>query len=58
MAGNLNSDGIIWVVGEATGRNNLGVVGQALPESNNLDIQAELDALEARLTASGYLAGF
>lgn len=58
MAGNLNSDSVIWVVGEATGVSGKGVYGTALPvdeDAGATATQAELDVLEARLVASGVL---
>lgn len=58
MAGNINSDSVIWVIGEATGRSGLGVAGTALPvdeDAATTSAQAELDVLEARLVASGIL---
>lgn len=58
MAGNLNSDSVIWVVGEATGQSGLGEYNEALPVANTVApaaTQTELDALEARILASGIL---
>jgi hypothetical protein len=59
MAGNLNSDSVIWVVGEATGVSGKGVYGASIPgdeDAAGAATQAELDVLEARLVASGILA--
>ncbi len=62
MAASLNSDSVIWVVGEATGVSGLGAYGAVIPlnENNNVTAsgtatQTELDALEARILASGIL---
>jgi len=62
MAGSINSDSVIWVAGEATGRDASGATA-AIPTSEDLtasgvslaETQAELDALEARILASGIL---
>ena len=68
MAGNINSPSVIWVAGEATGVDETGTVtsipsditpaGLATAAYVNLSVsgvQAELDALEAQLVASGIL---
>lgn len=64
MAGNLNTDSVIWVAGETTGVSGQGVVGTPIPTNNTtttasgLAILDELNALEAKLTASGILPAF
>lgn len=64
MAGSINSDSVIWVVGDATGVNGkTGRAGATIPVNEDLtasgvslaQTQAELDALETRLAASGIL---
>lgn len=62
MAG-ISDDGVIWVAGEATGVDEHGAYGAAIPTNEDLtasgvsltQTQAELDALEARILASGIL---
>lgn len=62
MAGSLNSDSVIWVAGDSTGKDFAGRT-VAVPKSEDytasgVDILAELNALEAKLTASGILPAF
>lgn len=58
MAGNLDSDSVIWVIGESAGKDGLGDTA-ALPVSEDTSgltaAEAYTDALETRLVASGVL---
>lgn len=47
MAGSLNSDSVIWVVGDTTGKD---IYGETVAIPDN-----ETDTLEAKLAASGIL---
>lgn len=58
MAGNLNSDSVIWVIDATASGINAQGVAAAIPTSNanSADAtQVELDAFEARIVASGVL---
>lgn len=64
MAGNLNSDSVIWVVGDTTGKNALGqsatipldiTASGASGLASQAYVDAAVDVLHDRLVASGIL---
>lgn len=59
MAGSLDTESVLWVVGEATGKTVAGATA-AIPKNEDFTVSGqaildELNFLEAKLTASGVM---